>query len=73
MTGTLAGAQTGLSDIPRRFINGLEEGETLVQLALDLAAQVSTSTGPERILPLQYVERLFFRHCRGSQTLWRNT
>jgi hypothetical protein len=35
-----------LSDIPRRFLDGLEEGETLGQLALDLAAQVSTPTGP---------------------------
>jgi hypothetical protein len=42
LTGALAGAQTGLSDIARRFLDGLEEGETLVQLALDLAAQVST-------------------------------
>lgn len=46
LTGALAGAQTGLSAIPRRFLDGLEEGETLVRLALDLAAQVSTPAGP---------------------------
>jgi ADP-ribosylglycohydrolase len=40
LTGALTGAQTGLSGIPQRFLDGLEEGETLTQLAMDLAAQV---------------------------------
>jgi ADP-ribosylglycohydrolase len=44
LTGALAGAQTGLSDIPQRFLDGLEEGETLRQLAMDLAAQVGAPT-----------------------------
>ena len=28
LTGAPTGAQTGLSDIPQRFLDGLEEGET---------------------------------------------
>ncbi|WP_074747462.1 ADP-ribosylglycohydrolase family protein [Nitrosospira multiformis] len=46
LTGALVGTQTGLSDIPWRFLDGLEEGETLVQFALDLVAQVSAVSGP---------------------------
>jgi ADP-ribosylglycohydrolase len=42
LTGALAGAQAGLSGIPQRFLDGLEEGETLTQLAVDLATQVDT-------------------------------
>jgi len=42
LTGALAGAQVGLSGIPQRFLDGLEEGETLRQLAVDLATQVGT-------------------------------
>src|SRR5688500_2539755 len=45
LTGALVGAQTGMSNIPRRFLDGLEEGETLGRLAMDLAAQAGTSTG----------------------------
>jgi len=41
LTGALVGAQTGLSGIPRRFIDGLEEGETLEKLAMELALQVT--------------------------------
>lgn len=41
LTGALTGAQTGLSGIPQRFLDGLEDGATLVKLAEDLAAQVS--------------------------------
>lgn len=33
LTGALTGAQVGLSGIPRRFIEGLENGEELVELA----------------------------------------
>jgi ADP-ribosylglycohydrolase len=45
LTGALVGAQTGLSGIPRRFIDSLEDAETLKQLALALASQVE----PEKI------------------------
>lgn len=41
LTGALAGARAGLSRIPERFINGLEEGETLRALALALAEQAA--------------------------------
>ena len=44
LTGALAGAQTGLAGIPQRFLDGLEEGQTLRQLAMELAAHVGTST-----------------------------
>jgi ADP-ribosylglycohydrolase len=40
LAGALVGAQVGLSRIPRRFIDGLEESATLCRLADDLAAQV---------------------------------
>jgi len=41
LTGTLVGAQTGLSGIPRRFIDGLESGELLKALAMELALQLT--------------------------------
>ncbi len=40
LTGALTGAQTGLDGIPQRFIDGLEKGEELRRIALELAAQV---------------------------------
>ena len=40
LTGALTGAQTGLSGIPRRFIDGLEDKEALLELAAGLATQV---------------------------------
>ena len=36
LTGSLVGAQVGLSRIPHRFINGLENSKELVELALKL-------------------------------------
>ena len=36
LTGALVGAQVGLSQIPQRFINGLENSNELVSLALEL-------------------------------------
>jgi ADP-ribosylglycohydrolase len=42
LTGALVGAQAGLTGIPQRFLDGLEEGETLRRLAVDLATQVGT-------------------------------
>jgi ADP-ribosylglycohydrolase len=44
LTGALVGAQVGLSGIPPRFLDGLDEGETLRRLALDLALKVGAST-----------------------------
>jgi ADP-ribosylglycohydrolase len=41
LTATLVGAQTGLSAIPQRFLDGLEYSNTLVSLAEELAAQVA--------------------------------
>jgi len=40
LTGALVGAQVGLSGIPQRFIEGLEESETLLGLAGALAEQL---------------------------------
>lgn len=40
LTGALVGAQTGLSGIPQRFLDGLEEVEDLNKLATDLASQI---------------------------------
>lgn len=41
LTGALAGAQVGLSGIPARFINGLEDAPELRALALHLADQAA--------------------------------
>lgn len=41
LVGALVGAQTGLSGIPRRFIEGLEESEELLKLAEEVAKQVA--------------------------------
>ncbi|HBP16593.1 MAG TPA: hypothetical protein DEA08_02210 [Planctomycetes bacterium] len=38
LTGALAGAQVGLSGIPARFLEGLEQGERIVELARTVAA-----------------------------------
>ena len=38
LTGALVGAQTGLSGIPQRFVDGLEKKEELLKLAEALAA-----------------------------------
>ena len=40
LTGALVGAQVGLSRIPQRFIDGLEESATLCRLATSLAGQI---------------------------------
>ena len=40
LTGALVGAQVGLSRIPQRFIDGLEDSAELSRLAADLAAGV---------------------------------
>jgi ADP-ribosylglycohydrolase len=40
LAGALVGAQTGASGIPKRFLDGLDESETLQRLAADVAAKV---------------------------------
>jgi ADP-ribosylglycohydrolase len=40
LTGALAGAQTGLSGVPQRLLNGLEKADDLRNLATDLALRV---------------------------------
>ncbi len=44
LTGALVGAQVGLSGIPPRFLDGLDESETLQRLAMDLGAKVGAAT-----------------------------
>ncbi len=41
LTGALVGAQTGLSAIPQRFLDGLEDSDVLIGLACALAAGMS--------------------------------
>jgi ADP-ribosylglycohydrolase len=43
LAGALVGAQTGLSGIPQRFLDGLENSTTLCRLAVDLASTVGSS------------------------------
>jgi ADP-ribosylglycohydrolase len=42
LTGALVGAQAGLSGIPQRFLEGLENAPVLLALANDLAGQIDT-------------------------------
>lgn len=42
LTGALVGAQAGLSGIPQRFLDGLENAPLLLALAMDLAGQIDT-------------------------------
>ena len=48
LTGALVGAQTGFSGIPQRFLDGLEDSDTLRHLAVDLALQVNSGDTPLR-------------------------
>jgi ADP-ribosylglycohydrolase len=41
LTGALTGAQTGLSGIPQRFLNGLENADKLLELATELAVHAT--------------------------------
>ncbi|MEP6605934.1 MAG: ADP-ribosylglycohydrolase family protein, partial [Nitrosospira sp.] len=43
LTGALVGAQTGLSGIPGRFLEGLDEADILQRLAMDVALKVGAS------------------------------
>lgn len=47
LTGALVGAQTGLSGIPQRFLDGLEETAELRKLAEELASKVGSSGADE--------------------------
>ena len=42
LTGSLVGAQVGLSGIPTRFLDGLNDHEELVSLTIKLAQAVTT-------------------------------
>jgi len=46
LTGALVGAQVGLSGIPQRFLDGLDDSVTLCRFAVDLAASVDGSVKP---------------------------
>ncbi len=43
LAGALVGAQVGLSRIPQRFLDGLEDSDVLCALATELAAEVARS------------------------------
>jgi ADP-ribosylglycohydrolase len=43
LTGALTGAQVGLSGIPQRFLDGLEDADVLRRMAEELARQTSAS------------------------------
>ena len=43
LTAALVGAQVGFSSIPQRFLDELEDVDTLKSLAIDLAAQINSS------------------------------
>lgn len=43
LTGSLVGAQVGLSQIPKRFIHGLENYSELLELAEQLSTQIPAS------------------------------
>jgi ADP-ribosylglycohydrolase len=47
LTGALTGAQTGLSGIPQRFLDGLENIDKLHEMAAELAVQTTNAQAPE--------------------------
>ncbi|MEQ1720651.1 MAG: ADP-ribosylglycohydrolase family protein [Nitrosomonas sp.] len=49
LTGALVGAQVGLSGIPKRFLDGLEDLDKLKHLAMALASQVNGDTLRQRM------------------------
>ncbi|MGD9212214.1 MAG: ADP-ribosylglycohydrolase family protein [Desulfobacteraceae bacterium] len=42
LTGALTGAQTGLAGIPQRFVDGLENADSLRRMAVELAQQATS-------------------------------
>jgi ADP-ribosylglycohydrolase len=49
LTGALVGAQVGRSGIPQRFLDGLEDAGTLLNLANDLAAAAGSTASAEKL------------------------
>jgi ADP-ribosylglycohydrolase len=49
LTGALTGAQTGLSGIPQRFLDGLENIDKLREMAVELAVQTANAQTEQRI------------------------
>lgn len=54
LTGALVGAQTGLSGIPKRFLEGLDEADMLQRLAMDVASKVSASLAADIVKNPEY-------------------
>lgn len=54
LTGALVGAQTGLSGIPKRFLEGLDETDMLQRLAMDMASKVGASLIAEGVKNPEY-------------------
>ncbi|SFE88872.1 ADP-ribosylglycohydrolase family protein [Nitrosomonas sp. Nm166] len=54
LTGALVGAQTGLSGIPRRFLDGLAETGMLQRLAMDVASKVGASLAADGVKNPEY-------------------
>ncbi len=54
LTGALVGAQTGLSGIPRRFLEGLDETDVLQRLAMDVASKVGDSLAADGVKNQEY-------------------
>ena len=54
LTGALVGAQTGLSGIPRRFLDGLDETDTLQRLAMEVAKKAVTSLAADGVKIPEY-------------------
>ena len=54
LTGALVGAQTGLSGIPRCFLEGLDETDILQRLAMDVASKVGASLTADGVQNPEY-------------------
>ena len=54
LTGALVGAQTGLSGIPRRFLDGLDETDTLQCLAMEVAKKAVISLAADGVKIPEY-------------------
>lgn len=48
LTGALVGAQVGLSGIPKRFLEGLDETDALQRLAMDVASKAGVVVAAEQ-------------------------
>lgn len=54
LTGALVGAQIGLSGIPKRFLEGLDETDMLQRLAMDVASKVGALPAAEIVKNREY-------------------